>query len=246
MSEQELARLDEPRIEAHSGLAPRRLIVRDVKKGWGRPAAEADKVTINFVGAPYRSGAVRWRSRGRLEPFTFHLGGYDILPGLETGLRGMKVGGRRELIIPPRLGTGKGTRAYTVDLIAVYHGPPPRGFGAADGPQDPGRPKIEPPSGPPPKRVIVKELRPGSGPRVEIPSHVVVKSYGVRYEDGVAFLNAWGPDKPTKLALEDPHSIWAAGLEGMRVGGRRKLIVPSQLAYGGGALLYVVELLSIE
>jgi len=245
-SSSEPPQLGEPRIEAHKGSPPQRLIVRDLEQGRGRPAALGDVMTIQFAGAPYGSDEARWSSWGNLEPFTFHLGGYDILPGWEAGLRGMKVGGRRELIIPPRLATGEEARVYVIDLIAIQRTSPPRVFGASDGLQESDKPEAKAPGGQPPKHVVVKELRTGSGARVEVPADVVVKSLGVRYGDALAFFNAWGPDPPTRLALEDPHSIWATSLEGMRVGGIRKLIVPSRLAYGGDALIYVVELLSVE
>jgi peptidylprolyl isomerase len=246
MSADQLAALDRPRIAAASGPPPGRLIVRDIEKGWGTQAAISEEVTIEFVGGPYGNTAEPWRSRGRLEPFTFHLGGFDVLPGWEKGLLGMRVGGRRELVIPPRLGTGRGTRVYVIDLLAAYRAPSPRSFGASDGPQGLDKPKTEPHGGPPPAKLRIRNLRTGSGPPVRVPAVVEVKMLGVGFEDGVAFLNAWGPDRPSRLSLENRHSIWARALEGMRVGGRRELTVPSRLAYGGAPLLYVIELLSIE
>jgi peptidylprolyl isomerase len=246
MSAAERQQLSRPHIVPPSQPPPQRLVVKDLKTGWGLAAAVGDELTVEYVGVDYETGVERWHSRGRLEPSSFHLGAFDVAPGWERGLKGMRVGGRRELIVPSRLASGKRARIYVVDLLEIQRGPIPRAFGASDGPQDPDKPTIKPPGRPPPKGLLVKELRKGSGRTIEEPAEVVVKLLGVDYRNGEAFLNAWGPDQATVLPLQDAHSIWAAGLRGMKVGGRRELVVPSKLAYGNGAQIYVAELTSAK
>lgn len=242
LSRSEIARLGEPRIAPPKGPPPKRLVVKTLRKGSGAPAAVTDELSVDFVAAPYGTGNVRWRTRNRLEPFTFHLGAYDIVPGWERGLDGMRVGGRREIIVPSS--GSRNARIYVVDLLAAQPGQPPA-FGASDGPQEADLPAIELVNPRPPKKLVVKEMRKGSGSAVEPPAEAVVKLYGLDYETGVAFLNAWGPDRTTTLPLRNPRSIWTKALAGMRVGGRRKLIVPANLAFGGAPLLFVAELVSI-
>lgn len=247
MSAAEVAQLGEPRITAPNGPPPRRLVSRDLRKGWGLTAKLTDEVTVEYVGADYRTGATRWRSRGGLGPLRLLLSNYDIVQGLEPGIRGMKVGGRRELIVPPQPAAGKGARIFVVDLLAVD---PQTGAtiapGASDGQKAPDEPAYNVPSRPAPRRLVVKELRQGSGPALEVPAEATVRYIGIDYATGMAFFNAWGPNRPSHISLADPDSVWARGLRGMQVGGQRQLTIPAKLGYGSGALIYAVELMSID
>jgi peptidylprolyl isomerase len=240
LSRTEVAQLPEAQIGVPEGPPPKRLIVKDLKKGSGRAARVTDELAVDFIGAPYAAKSARWRSRGGLEPFVFHLGAYDVVPGWEEGLEGMRVGGRRELIVPARL-TGSGARVYVVDLLAIQRGQPPA-YGAADAPE--GWPDVNLTRGPA-TSLAVEDLHEGSGPVVRPPAEVVAKLYGVNHETGESFLNAWGPDRTVSLPLRDPHSVWTEGLRGMRLGGRRRLIVPAGRAFGDPAFGYLVELVAI-
>jgi len=107
---------------------PKRLVVEDIEKGAGATAKAGDNVTVNWVGFWYRRRREfygTWKDR---HPFTFEIGAGRVIPGWDQGMRGMKVGGRRELIIPPDLAYGPtGTTSvppneplvYVVDLLAV-------------------------------------------------------------------------------------------------------------------------------
>ncbi len=246
MSPAEIAQLSRPLIQPPNGPPPTRLVIKELKRGSGDRASAGDEVTVAFAGADYRTGVERWASRGHLDPFTFQLGGGAVMPGWERGLTGMRVGGRRELVLPSKLASGEGARIYLVDLLAVHHQTKtPIAIGASDGPQDPGKPSVRIPNRTASNRLLVEELRKGSGRAVEAPAEVTVKYIGIDYKTGLAFFNAWGPDRVSRLSLEDPRNVWAIGISGMRVGGRRRLIVPARLAYGSGALIYTVELLSI-
>ena len=94
-----------PTVTVPSGSPPTQLQSADLITGSGAGAANGDSVTVQYVLATYSSGKViqsSWTS----QPFTFTLGQGMVIPGWDKGVVGMKVGGRRELIIPPSLGYG--------------------------------------------------------------------------------------------------------------------------------------------
>ncbi len=96
----------EPTVPHPSGPAPTTLVTKEIIKGTGTEAKTGDTVTVNYVGALYENGKVFDASWKRNEPFQFTLGKGEVIPGWEQGVVGMKVGGRRELIIPASLGYG--------------------------------------------------------------------------------------------------------------------------------------------
>jgi peptidylprolyl isomerase len=95
----------EPTVTVPSGPPPTELQSADLITGTGPAAANGDNVTVQYVLATYSSGKVIQSSWGS-QPFTFTLGQGQVIPGWDKGVVGMKVGGRRELIIPPSLGYG--------------------------------------------------------------------------------------------------------------------------------------------
>jgi peptidylprolyl isomerase len=96
----------EPHVTPPSGPAPSKLETKDLITGTGPAAKTGDSVSVNYVGALYHGGKVFDASWKRKEPFTFTLGKGQVIPGWEQGIVGMKVGGRRELIIPASLAYG--------------------------------------------------------------------------------------------------------------------------------------------
>jgi len=119
----------EPHITPPSGPPPTKLVTKEIVKGTGTEAKTGSAVAVNYVGALYKTGKVFDASWKRNEPFTFTLGKGQVIPGWEQGVVGMKVGGRRELIIPSALGYGaKGsppsippneTLIFIVDLLSA-------------------------------------------------------------------------------------------------------------------------------
>lgn len=120
-----------PAIPFPSGPAPKRLVVRDLKAGTGAVAKPGDLVTVNYVGASLSTKKVFDQSYGR-EPFIFGLGASQVIKGWDQGVAGMRVGGRRLLVIPPALGYGaqgqppdigpNETLVFVVDLLGVQAG----------------------------------------------------------------------------------------------------------------------------
>jgi peptidylprolyl isomerase len=118
-----------PAIQIPTGPAPTQLVKKDLKAGSGAEAAQGDKVSVQYVGVLYDNGTQFDSSFDRGQPFSFQLGGGQVIPGWDQGVAGMKVGGRRELIIPPDLAYGaqgqpptippNATLVFVIDLVSV-------------------------------------------------------------------------------------------------------------------------------
>jgi peptidylprolyl isomerase len=96
----------EPHVTPPSGPAPSKLVTKELIRGTGKEAKTGDTVSVNYVGVLYKNGKVFDASWKRNEPFSFTLGKGQVIKGWEQGVVGMKVGGRRELIIPASLAYG--------------------------------------------------------------------------------------------------------------------------------------------
>ncbi len=118
-----------PTVVVPAGKPPTTLVVKDLKKGTGAVATKGRSVTVNYVGVAWSTGKQFDASYDRGQPFTFTLGAGQVIKGWDQGVAGMRVGGRRELIIPPSLGYGaqgagsaikpNETLIFVVDLVAV-------------------------------------------------------------------------------------------------------------------------------
>jgi len=112
---------------------PNGLKYTDVKVGDGATAKAGSKVSVNYTGWLYNNGAKGAKfdsSLDRGQPFQFTLGAHQVIAGWDEGVAGMKVGGKRTLIIPPELGYGargagggaippNATLMFDVDLLQV-------------------------------------------------------------------------------------------------------------------------------
>lgn len=103
------------------------VVTKDVKKGTGRAAKNGDQVSIHYTGTLV-TGTKFDSSRDKGQPFEFKLGAHEVVPGFESGIVGMKVGGVRKLHIPPALGYGEGGRPpippnsvlnFDIELLAI-------------------------------------------------------------------------------------------------------------------------------
>ena len=119
----------EPKVEVPKGAPPKDLEVKDLIKGSGPAAAAGDVVSVQYVGVDYETGKQFDASWDHGQPFTFQLGGGQVIPGWDRGIDGMKVGGQRELIIPPEQAYGRigqppaigpdATLVFVIDLLGV-------------------------------------------------------------------------------------------------------------------------------
>lgn len=117
-----------PKVEIPAGPAPATLKIDDITVGSGAEAVDGKQLTMHYVGVLHKNGVQFDASWDRSEPFPFRLGVDSVIQGWHQGIKGMKVGGRRRLIIPPDLAygdTGQGdigpneTLVFVVDLVAV-------------------------------------------------------------------------------------------------------------------------------
>ena len=120
---------EKPEIDFPGPDVPSDLVVTDVTEGDGAEAVAGKQVQVHYVGVAHSTGEEFDASYNRGEPLEFRLGVGQVISGWDQGVQGMKVGGRRQLVIPPHLGYGdRGaggvfkpgeTLIFVVDLVGV-------------------------------------------------------------------------------------------------------------------------------
>jgi peptidylprolyl isomerase len=95
-----------PEIDRPTGNAPTDLEVTDLWEGDGAVAKSGDTVAVHYVGVAWSSGEEFDSSWNRGTPLSFRLGVGQVIAGWDQGVQGMKVGGRRQLVIPAHLAYG--------------------------------------------------------------------------------------------------------------------------------------------
>ncbi|MFI9274198.1 FKBP-type peptidyl-prolyl cis-trans isomerase [Kitasatospora sp. NPDC052896] len=118
-----------PEIDFPGGEAPADLQIRDIEVGTGEEAKPGQLVKVHYVGVTFETGEEFDASWNRGTPFQFPLGAGRVIKGWDEGVVGMKVGGRRELIIPAHKAYGNqspsplipagSTLIFVVDLLGV-------------------------------------------------------------------------------------------------------------------------------
>jgi peptidylprolyl isomerase len=121
--------MEKPEIEFPGAEPPADLVITDVTQGDGAEATSGSTVSVHYVGVAHSTGEEFDASYNRGTPLQFRIGVGQVIQGWDQGVEGMKVGGRRQLVIPPHLGYGdRGaggvikpgeTLIFVVDLIAV-------------------------------------------------------------------------------------------------------------------------------
>ena len=183
----------------------------DAVVGQGAEATSGSDVKVHYTGWLYQDGQQGAKfdsSKDRREPFEFSLGEGMVIPGWDEGVQGMKVGGKRTLIIPPELGYG----AYGAGGVIPPHAT---------------------------LMFEVELLGTKAAPQVQMEDTVV--------GDGAEAVRG------KRVTVH--YTGWDEGVQGMKVGGKRTLIIPPELGYGargaGGAippnatLKFDVELLAV-
>jgi FKBP-type peptidyl-prolyl cis-trans isomerase len=109
--------------------------ITDLKEGSGPAVAAGQAAVVHYTGWLYEAGAPEHKgrkfdsSRDHGQPFTFHIGAGEVIPGWDQGVAGMKIGGQRRLVIPPELGYGArgaggvippgATLVFDVELVGI-------------------------------------------------------------------------------------------------------------------------------
>ncbi len=105
------------------------LQIEDTQEGSGAVAQAGQKVSVHYTGTLYPSGEKFDSSLDRGQPFEFQLGAGQVIKGWDEGIQGMKIGGKRTLIIPPQMAYGEGgfppvippssTLKFEVELLGI-------------------------------------------------------------------------------------------------------------------------------
>ncbi|MCK6628104.1 MAG: FKBP-type peptidyl-prolyl cis-trans isomerase [Anaerolineae bacterium] len=229
-----------------------------VEEGTGETPKPGDLVKVHYTGT-LEDGTKFDSSVDRGEPIEFVLGRGQVIPGWDEGIGLMKVGGKCKLIIPPDLAYGESgaggvippnaTLNFDVELVSAEPGPPP----------------------PPEAPTTVDEadftttesglkyydLEEGTGETIGEGQTAVVHYTGW-LEDGTMFDSSLLRGDPFSFPVGAGQVIpgWDEGVASMKVGGKRQLVIPADLAYGesgaGGVippnatLIFEVELLGVE
>jgi len=220
------------------------LKTKDTKVGNGETVKAGDTVTAHYTLWLYEGGKKGTKIQSSLDnggqPITLQLSEDQVIKGWVQGIPGMKVGGTRELIIPPALAYGaqaagngqipaNSTLYFEVQLV-----------------------KIE--------KLEIKDTKVGTGPEVKVGDTLKVNYTGWLYVDGkkaTQFDTSVGKAPFTvKIGIGNVIQGWDQGLIGMKAGGTRTLIIPPALGYGAqgsppsipanSTLYFEVELISID
>lgn len=221
--------------------APAELQVTTLVEGTGREAAEGDALLVRYVGVRFETGETFDENfNGQPLPVTLGTGG--VIAGWEQGLIGAQAGERRQLDIPADLAYGPtptteagatsepggrptGPLSFVVEVLAV--------IGPADPAAEPTTEDI-PVRDEPTTKVITDDLVEGDGATVAMGMTALVHFVLARADNGVILRSTWNQGAPSQVVMAPSGQMdgMIEGLVGMRVGGRRAITIPYELAFG--------------
>lgn len=216
------------------------LKTKDVSPGQGAKAKVGDVLTMEYTGV-LKNGKKFDSSTGKA-PYAFELGAGTVIKGWDQGIAGMRVGGKRKIIVPPELGYGdkdngdipaKSTLYFDVKLLRID-------------------PKGET------QKISFKDTKKGTGPAVKAGDAIKVHCTG-KFINGVKFWSSHdAPAEPLPVTVGAGGVIkgFDQALVGMKKGSKRTVLIPYKLAYGENGrpptipkfstLVFDLEIISID
>src|SRR3954471_17476231 len=156
-------------------------------------------------------------------------------------------------------GCGGSEATKTADIPAAdAPAPPPAPKASTNLKDTKSKPVVPKQSGPPPKKLVVKDIVVGKGKGAKTGDNMKVQYVGVLYDTGEQFDASWDNGSPFDFQLKKGSVIegWVEGLQGIKPGGRRELTIPAKLAYGSqgqgssippnAALVFIVDALKVN
>lgn len=224
----------------------------DIVEGEGDTPVEGQEVVINYTAWVQEDEVFIARSDDQGGPLTFAIGSGDVFPGWDEGVSTMQAGGKRLLVIPPDLALGDqgggrippgATLLMEIELVEILPIVLPTAIDEAD--------FVTTDSG-----LKYFDIVEGDGDEAAAGSEVTV-NYTGWLTNNIKFDSSLDSGQPFTFTLGTGAVIpgWDEGVAGMRVGGKRQLIIPSELGYGetgGGTippnatLIFEVEMLDVQ
>jgi peptidylprolyl isomerase len=230
------------------------LYVKTEVQGGGTPLASTNAFLGNYVvyvwsGSTHKLALSTYTATPQLLSGT-------LLPGLETALKGKKMGSRVLAVLPPKYGygatgnsqagiTGTDTLVFVVDMIKDYAATASAsGTHISDGggslptvTATTGKaPTVTVPKTAPPSKLVVRTLIKGSGPPVAKGQELVAQYVGLNWRTRTAFDSSWSRNAPTGLGIDVSSSPIIPGLDtgliGVPVGSRVMVVIPPKDGYG--------------
>jgi FKBP-type peptidyl-prolyl cis-trans isomerase len=249
---------DKPAVEVPAE-TPAELVVTVLTPGDGAGAVAGDTVVVDYVGVTTAAGVEFDNSYDRGEPFPVSLGSGGVIPGWEQGLLGAQAGSQIQLDIPAALAYGEAgsgdigpneALTFVIDVRAIILAADPAGE-----PTEPGVPASDCAT-----EVSTTDLKDGEGVAVEAGQTAYVHVVLFRGDNLVALQSTWSGScepncQPVPVPLtEGTFPGLLEGLEGMKVGGRRAIVIPPDKGFGpegdptiglpaGADIIMVVDLL---
>lgn len=260
---------EKPTIELNDAGAVTELYTEDVTVGDGEEVAAGDTVEVHYVGVQL-DGTEFDESFTGGQTASFPLD--QVIPGWTEGIPGMKVGGRRLLVIPEDLAYGSvadaaatgrpgGTLVFVVDLVSIpARAPIPidvvgdgSGVVTVTGTIEE-RPVVALNGAGPATELLAQDVVAGTGATVAAGDTITVQYLGALL-DGTVFDETWDDGQSVTFPLTGVIQGWQQGLVGAQAGARRLLVVPPALGYGAAGngpigpdqtLVFVVDVLAVN
>lgn len=246
---------DKPEVQIPDEI-PTELKVTTITEGSGPEAVNGDTVIVDYVGVRSKDGVEFDNSYDRFEPFPVVLGEGGVIPGWDQGLLGTQAGERLQIDIPSELAYGDQPRGdiiganealtFLIDVRAVIQPPDP-----ADAPTEAGVPASEGAT-----ETTFDDLRDGDGEELQQGQTGVVNYVLYRGDDLSSLESSWTATPVQVSTATGGFPGFVKGLPGMKVGGRRAIIVPPADGFGpdgnpdlglpaGTDMILVVDLLGV-